>query len=165
MMTRTDHLYIHVPFCKTICAYCDFCHAVYREETADRWLERLKEDLKETGDEEYLTIYIGGGTPSCLNARQLKGLLDMVRPFSGKTEEYTVEINPESIDEEKTAILKAYGINRVSIGLQSSQKHLLKLMNRHHSYEDVQRAVEMFRKNGIYNISLDILYSLPGQSL
>ena len=117
------------------------------------------------GDENYKTIYIGGGTPSALKAGQLKELLEAVKPHSNETVEYTVEINPESIDEEKAGILKEYGVNRISIGLQSSDERLLKMMNRHHSYDDVKRAVELFRKNGIGNISLDVLYSLPGQSL
>ena len=165
MMTRTDHLYIHVPFCKTICAYCDFCHVVYREETAERWLKRLEEDFAEIKDEGYSIVYIGGGTPSSLNIRQLRELLDIVRPFSRKTEEYTIEINPESIDEEKVLLLKEYGINRVSIGLQSSDERLLKLMNRHHSFEDVRKTVELLRKHGLINISLDVLYSLPSQTM
>ncbi|MBR3228001.1 MAG: radical SAM protein, partial [Erysipelotrichaceae bacterium] len=128
MMTRIDHLYVHVPFCRTICAYCDFCHAGYREDLADRWLDRLEEDINEIKDEAYSTVYVGGGTPTALGERQLERLLGMLERFTGSVKEYTFEVNPETLTEEKADLLKRYGVNRISIGLQSSDKRLLKLM-------------------------------------
>lgn len=165
MNSLVKHLYIHVPFCKTICSYCDFCHVLYTEELANKWLTRLKKDLLEMNNKTFETIYIGGGTPSCLNIKQLKELLSMIRPYSKQTIEYTIEINPESTDIDKIKLLKEYGINRISIGLQSSNDRLLKLMNRHHNYEDVKRVVNDLKKEGINNISIDIIYSLPTQTM
>lgn len=158
------HLYIHVPFCKTICSYCDFCHVLYNEKLVDKWLKRIKKDL-ENKNTEYETIYIGGGTPSCLNNKQLEELLSIVKPFSNNVQEYTIEVNPETIDEEKIIILKEYGVNRISIGLQSSNDRLLKLMNRKHNFLDVKNCIELLRKHNINNISLDIIYSLPTQTM
>ena len=165
MTTKIKHLYIHVPFCKTICSYCDFCHEVYKEDVADKWLNRLAKDFKRINNEEYETIYIGGGTPSSLSIDQLKKLLELIKPFSNKVIEYTFEVNPESINEDKILLLKEYGINRVSIGLQSSSDKLLKLMNRHHNFNDVKNTIELFRRHQIDNISLDIIYSLPTQTM
>ena len=93
---RPEHLYIHVPFCRTICFYCDFCHVVYTEELADRWLDALAKETERLRNIRKLkTIYIGGGTPNSLSAFQLRRLLDMFAHIHA--EEYTVEINPESL--------------------------------------------------------------------
>ena len=165
MFEEVNHLYIHVPFCKTICSYCDFCHILYKEESVDRWLDRLEKDFDTLDSQSFKTIYIGGGTPSCLNTKQLKRLLELVKSFSSDVLEYTIEINPETINEEKINLLKEYGINRVSIGLQSSNDRLLKLMNRHHNFNDVKNCIENLRMAGIDNISLDIIYSLPTQTM
>ena len=165
MMKTIKHLYIHVPFCKTICSYCDFCHSIYNKNKADLYLNRLQKDLSTIKDESYSTIYIGGGTPSCLEENQIDRLLSMIEKYSLNVEEYTFEVNPENIDENKVQLLKKHGVNRVSIGLQSSNNRLLKLMNRHHSFDDVKKCVEIFKNNGINNISIDVMYSLPTQSM
>ena len=164
-MMKIKHLYIHVPFCRTICSYCDFCHTVYKDDIVDKWLDRLRKEFDECEDEEYETIYIGGGTPSSLSLKELDTLLNLISNYSHKVVEYTIEINPETIDLDKVLLLKKYGINRVSIGLESSSDKLLKLMNRHHTFLDVENVVKMFKDNGINNISLDILYSLPTQTM
>lgn len=158
------HLYIHVPFCKTICSYCDFAHVLYKQDLVDRYLDKLDKDIKQYNN-EYETIYIGGGTPSCLSLTQLKRLLEIVKPYTNKVIEYTIEINPETLDIDKIKLIKEYGINRVSIGLQSSNDNLLKLMNRHHTYDDVKRCVKDLKSNGIDNISIDVMYSLPTQTM
>ena len=86
-----NHLYIHVPFCKAICYYCDFCHRVYDEKLAERWLDRLSREAEENCKDQYETIYIGGGTPTTLNDTQLKRLLEMIDPFAERVTEYTIE--------------------------------------------------------------------------
>ena len=164
-MMKTKHLYIHVPFCKTICAYCDFCHRVYNTDLADKWLKRLKKEFKECENENYTTIYIGGGTPTSLSDVQLEKLFKLIKPYTKRCDEYTIEANPENLTENKVKLFKKYGINRVSIGLQSSDDKLLKLMNRHHSFDDVKKSIEMLKKYEINNISLDIIYSLPTQTM
>lgn len=159
------HLYIHVPFCKTICSYCDFCHRIYDEKNADLYLKRIEEEFKECKDEQYSTIYIGGGTPSSLTSSQLDKLLSFTDAHLKEIEEFTVEVNPESINEEKIDILVKHKVNRISMGLQSSNEDELKLMNRHHSFLDVKEKVALFKQKGINNISIDIIYSLPNQTM
>ena len=164
-MMKTKHLYIHVPFCKSICSYCDYTHRLYDECIADKWLDRLEKEFIECEDEEYETIYIGGGTPTSLNIKQLERLLDLVKPYSSKVVEYTIEVNPENLDEDKIILFKKYGINRFSIGLQSSNEQELKLMNRHHNFLDVKNKINLLRKYNLNNISCDIIYSLPNQTM
>lgn len=159
-------LYLHVPFCRTICHYCDFCHVIYRHETADRWLNALQEEIREKDIAEDLsTIYIGGGTPSALDAGQLERLLGMLDPYCQNCEEYTVEINPGTLDRRKTEILAAHGVSRASIGFQTDSERLLKMIGRHHTAEDTAAAVSLLREYGIRNISLDLMYSLPEQTM
>ena len=163
---RPESLYLHVPFCRSVCAYCDFTHVVYRSETADRWLDALCEEFRMRQFNPALkTVYIGGGTPTCLDHRQLERLLGMLDPYVSEVQEYTVEINPETLDEKKAEILKAHGVSRASIGFQSHDAELLRLMGRRHSAEDVSACMSLLRRHGIDNISLDLMYSLPGQTM
>ena len=165
-LNKPKSLYLHVPFCKTICYYCDFCHSVYTRKQANLWLETIKKELALKDVSTNLdTIYIGGGTPSALDDDLLDSLLDMLDPYTRCIKEYTIEVNPETMTKEKVSILKKHGINRISMGLQSSDKSLLKLMNRHHDLEDVKRVMDLFREQDITNISLDLMYSLPTQTL
>ena len=165
MNRRIDHLYLHVPFCTSICAYCDFCHRLFDEQIADRWLDRLEREIKDNCAGFYETIYIGGGTPTSLTLEQLERLFRMIRPYAKKVKEYTIEANPESLDEEKILVMKSYGINRISIGIQSSDDDLLKLLNRRHSFEDAKEKISLCKKNGLDNISVDLMYSLPTQTM
>lgn len=165
-MTAARFLYLHVPFCASICYYCDFKRQMYRSDTADQWLDALEEELKHTKINTSLdTIYIGGGTPSCLSENQLDKLLTLLDPYKNEILEYTVELNPETVSEDKLNILCRHGVNRVSIGLQSGDEALLKKLNRHHTFDDVERLVHQIQACGISNISLDLMYSLPDQTM
>ncbi|MBQ3295146.1 MAG: radical SAM family heme chaperone HemW [Erysipelotrichaceae bacterium] len=165
MTTRIKHLYIHVPFCNTICFYCDFAHRVYDFSLAEKWLERLKKEINDNCKDQYETIYIGGGTPSCLSDEQLERLLNMIDPYTEEVKEYTIEVNPESLDQDKIDIFKKHHINRISIGVQSSDDEILRSLNRRHSFSDVKKGIELLKKNGLDNISVDLMYSLPGQDM
>lgn len=160
------HLYVHVPFCRTICFYCDFCRTLYREQSASQWLDALEKELflKDIRVPQE-TVYIGGGTPTCLVPEQLERLLGMLDGYCGDGCEYTIEVNPETLTEEKADILARHGINRASIGYQTSDPRMLALMNRHHTAGDVRHTMELLRSRGITNLSLDIMYSLPGQTM
>lgn len=161
-----DALYVHIPFCRHICWYCDFCRTVYSEAQADAFLAALDKEFSLRKFSVQLdTIYIGGGTPTSLNERQLERLLQLLAPYAREVREYTVEINPETLSEEKAALLAEYGVNRASIGMQSSDAGLLKLMNRRHTFTDVQSCTERLQRHGIENFSLDLMYSLPGQTM
>ncbi len=160
-----NHLYVHVPFCKAICYYCDFCHRIYDEKLADKWLGRLNREVEENCQDQYETIYIGGGTPTSLSDEQLNRLLDMLDPFTANIIEYTIEVNPESLDQNKIDIMKKHGINRVSMGLQTADDDLLKTIGRRHSFSDVKDRIALLKDNDISNISIDLMYSLPGQTM
>lgn len=165
MMTRIKHLYIHVPFCNTICNYCDFCHRVYDTNLVDRWLETIKKEIENKCKDNYETIYIGGGTPTSLSSNQLDKLLSFIKPYCSDVKEYTIEVNPESLDLDKIILFNKYGINRISMGVQTSNNELLKSLNRKHTFEDVKNKISLLKENGITNISIDLMYSLPNQSI
>ena len=155
-----------MPFCRSICSYCDFTHQAYREKTADAWLQALAYEIDETDIPDDLeTCYIGGGTPTSLTNSQLETLLSLLDPFVRKTEEYTVEVNPETLDDEKAETLVHHGISRASIGLQTANEALLKKLGRRHTCNDVRNTVQILKKHGIDNISLDLMYSLPDQTM
>lgn len=166
MITKPKHLYLHVPFCRTICSYCDFCHVGYQETVANQWLDAITVDIQNRHiNENLVTIYIGGGTPTALSSSQLDQLLCLLDPYAHMVQEYTIEINPETFDEDKAKILQKHGVNRASIGFQTSDERLLQMMNRHHQLEDVAETMRLLRKYGIDNISLDLMYSLPTQTM
>ena len=165
MMTRIKHLYLHVPFCSSICYYCDFCHRIFDEKLSERWLDRLEEEIRENCHGQYETIYIGGGTPTVLSYVQLESLLGLIAPYAKECIEYTIEVNPESLDEEKIRLFVQYGISRISMGVQSSDDAILRSIGRRHSFSDVKEKIRLLKKNGLENISVDLMYSLPGQDL
>lgn len=164
-MKRINHLYVHVPFCKTICHYCDFCHRVYHQNTVKQWLETIKKEIIDKCKDQYKTIYIGGGTPTSLTNNELIQLLSMIKPYTNEVIEYTIEVNPDSLDLDKILILKEFGINRVSMGVQSSNDDLLKYINRKHTFKDAKDKIQLLKDNGIHNISIDLMYGLPNQDI
>ena len=162
---KVNSLYIHIPFCESICDYCDFSKLQYFRNFADKYLSALEKELTQRVDNKDLkTIYIGGGTPTSLDDDQFETLLKMVKPYSKNVEEYTVEANPESLTLSKIKLLKKYGVNRLSIGVESTDDEILKSINRKHTFADVRNAIELARENGIHNINLDLIIGLPNVS-
>lgn len=166
MMTENaEHLYVHVPFCRTICYYCDFCHVVYREEQAEEWLQALQRETELlSGDKAMRTVYIGGGTPNSLSDDQFARFFSLFQGLCAEDGEFTAEVNPELLTAFQADVMKASGVNRISMGFQSADDRELRMMNRHHTAEDVRDAVHILRERGLDNISLDLMYSLPGQT-
>lgn len=166
-------LYIHIPFCVQKCKYCDFLSMTAGEETKERYVEALMGEISYWGrrlekKEVVLeTVYFGGGTPSVIGAGNLTRILDRVRKCFPVMEgcEITVEVNPATIDGEGLTELRKKGVNRLSIGLQSARNGELKLLGRAHSYEDFQRVFEGARQAGVWNINVDLISALPGQSV
>lgn len=159
-------LYVHIPFCAHICGYCDFTKVIYNEEWAFSYTKSLLKQLKETKIEGKLkTIYVGGGTPSSLPSSLLEEILKELQPLLGKDYEFSFEGNPENLNEEKLLLLKKYGVNRLSIGIQSSKNKYLNLMGRAHSFEEGKKAVELAKRTGFKNISIDLIYGLPNETL
>lgn len=160
-----ESLYIHIPFCHSICSYCDFCRVKYNEDLAKKYLSTLYEELKEKCQGlTFKTIYIGGGTPSALSVELLDDLLNHLCCYASGCEEFTIEVNPESLDDRKIELFKKYSINRISLGVQAIQERLLELIHRKHTVEQVKNSISMIRKAGIHHISIDLIYSLPTQT-
>jgi oxygen-independent coproporphyrinogen-3 oxidase len=160
--------YVHIPFCRHHCGYCDFAIAVGRDHLADRYLDALDAELATLGQPHPVrTLFLGGGTPTHLDARQLQRLLtDLARWLPLQPgHEFSIEANPESLDSEKVAVLAAFGVNRVSLGAQSFHPHLLRVLERPHSPEEVAGAVQRLRRGGIEQLSLDLIFGVPGQTL
>lgn len=162
---RSLPLYVHIPFCSSICAYCDFAKVIYKEEWVEQYLEALKQELLSFLPLSCPSIYIGGGTPSSLNETQLRKLLSFLSPLLEEGGEFDFEANPDSLTSEKIALLHEFGVNRLSIGVQSSSPRLLSLMGRKHNFSDVEKCVKEAKENGISEISCDLIYSLPGETL
>ena len=162
---KVSALYIHIPFCESICDYCDFTKLQYFRNFAFLYLEKLEQELDSTiQNKELETIYVGGGTPTSLEDDLFLKLLQMISPYSKKVKEYTFECNPESLTLNKIKMLKEYGVNRISIGVESTDNRILKSINRHHTFEDVKKVVTLLKDNGINNINLDLIIGLPNVS-
>lgn len=130
------------------------------------WLGALKKEIAQKDlNSDYETIYIGGGTPSALSLDHLKSLLEMLWPFAKSVKEYTFEANPENLDEKKIELLKSFGINRISLGVQSHDPKILKAIGRRHNFSDVKKVIAFLKSSGIDNISIDLIYGLPFQDL
>ena len=165
-------LYIHIPFCKSKCIYCDFYSLPRAEEEMDRYVAALQKHLTETAplceNNVVDTVYFGGGTPSYLGVKRLKALLKTIfkQYHVEKTAEVTLEANPDSIGGRKdVAALRKAGVNRISLGVQSADDDQLRAIGRIHTFAQVQEAVAEIRAGGIENLSLDLIYGLPGQTM
>lgn len=159
--------YIHIPFCKTICSYCDFCKMFYNEDLVDKYLLELKQEINKNYKGETLkTIYIGGGTPSSLNTKQLNKLLNIIKIFNiDKDYEFTVECNIENITKEKLELLYKNKVNRLSIGIQTFNEKFLKFLNRNHTKEEIKEKINLAKTIGFKNINIDLMYAFPGETL
>lgn len=163
--------YIHIPFCEHICHYCDFNKMFLKGQPVDEYLQLLKAEMElalaQSQCEKLSTIYVGGGTPTSLNEKQLTFFTESIAdvlPFDREDVEFTFEANPGDLSKEKLLILKEAGVNRISFGVQSFQEHLLKAIGRTHKVEDVYTSVEYARQAGFENITIDLMYGLPGQT-
>ena len=165
-------LYIHIPFCKAKCAYCDFYSLAHSEEKMDAYMAALLRHLEEVAPRaagmQVDTVYFGGGTPSYLGAARLCRILQTVLRRYGVTRdaEITLEANPDSAgDWKELRRLRRAGFNRLSLGVQSTDDTLLRRIGRVHTYEQVQQAVMAARKAKFTDLSLDLIYGLPGQTM
>ncbi len=164
-----DALYVHTPFCVKKCAYCDFNSISYKEGLADDYLKALEKEMDRAvlKSRRFKTIYIGGGTPTALNEKQLTKLLGLIkcRVDNRDLVEYTIEANPGTVNSEKAAILKENLVNRISFGAQSFNNRHLKQLGRIHDANAIFETFSLFRNNGFENINLDLIFGLPYQSV
>lgn len=161
---KANSLYIHIPFCHHLCHYCDFPKLLYDEKMAFSYLDQLCKELDSYHIDKVATIYVGGGTPSALPDALFDKLLHKLAPLLKKDGEFSVELNAESTTQEKLLIMKHRGVNRLSIGVQSTDDQILASLNRKHSFEDVKKIVKLARAVGFNNINLDLIYGVPSQS-
>lgn len=160
-------IYIHIPFCVKKCNYCDFASYPQRLSNQDEYITALINEFKMHKGTKADTVYIGGGTPSVLSMENTKRLLEAVNltfDLSAHTE-FTVEVNPKTVDLPKAKLYKDMGVNRISIGSQSFCNDELITLGRIHTAEDIVATYELFREAGFNNISLDLMYALPGQTM
>ena len=161
-------LYVHIPFCLKRCIYCDFVSAVYDPVQAAPYIEALKKELLQIPADAFLsTLYIGGGTPTALDAEALSNLLLLLFNHFNFNDNYeaTIEANPGTIDSGKLRTLRSSGMNRISIGVQSFQDCELSLLGRIHTGEEARQAVLVSKDAGFENIGIDLIYGIPGQSI
>ena len=152
-------LYIHIPFCRRKCIYCDFYSAIYDDGLAADYIGAIAKQL-ETLDGPFSTIYIGGGTPTVLDTKLLERLLGALRRLCGVNVEFTIEANPESVDSDKLKLLQSFGVNRISIGMQSMRDEKLKALGRIHNARKSMEAIELVVKTGFNNIGADIIFGV-----
>ena len=164
-------IYIHIPFCRSRCEYCDFCSTANADEgLMDEYLRALCDHIRETGpqapDYQVDTVYFGGGTPSYFGAERLSAVLATIRESFDvdPQSEITFEANPDSVTAKLLRRLKREGFNRVSLGIQSDDDDILFNIGRPHTYADAQEAVRLIRKAGFRNLSVDLMFGLQGQT-
>lgn len=153
-------IYIHIPFCNSICTYCDFCKIFYNKKYINDYLNNLEQEIKVRYKSEIVnTIFIGGGTPSSLDDEELIRLMNIIEIFKlNDNYEFTVECNIESITENKLKIMKKYGVNRISIGVESFDNSIIKLLGRNHTKKDVYNKMEIVKRY-FSNINIDLIYA------
>ncbi len=159
-------IYIHIPFCNSICSYCDFCKFLHDEVWAADYLLHLKNEIEAYYEkEEVSSIYIGGGTPSVLSIENLKALMNIIKMINKKEFcEFTFEFNINDITKEKLELLKENGVNRISIGVESFNPYILKYLNRKHTKKDIINNINL-AKSYFDNISVDLIYAVPIETI
>ena len=167
MQKKPTSAYVHIPFCTQICYYCDFSKVFIKNQPVDSYLEHLLEEFRSYDIQKLSTLYIGGGTPTALSASQLEVLLDGLTKHLDLSvlEELTIEANPGDLDADKIAVLKNSPVNRVSLGVQTFDNKMLKKIGRSHLEKDIYENIDRLKLAGFDNISIDLIYALPGQTM
>ena len=173
MQGKVLGIYIHIPFCKQKCYYCDFVSFSNKEGYIEKYVETVKREIDSYDLSKYniTTIYIGGGTPSRIPSEKIQEILEKIKQKISKNQtrwediEITIELNPGTVDEEKIKKYKEIGINRLSIGLQSTNNKLLKEIGRIHTFEDFKDTYNTVKKVGFENINVDLMIGLPNQTI
>jgi len=164
---RARALYVHVPFCAAKCRYCDFYSRTFDEPLARAYVSAAGRELAANAAclaQPLESVFIGGGTPTALGAELLGQLLEAVHPLTDSLTEFTVETNPGALDAALAELLAAKGVNRVSLGVQSLRDDELRRLGRIHTADQARQAAEALRQAGIINISVDLIYGIPGQT-
>lgn len=166
-------IYVHIPFCKQKCYYCDFVSYANKCEQVEEYINSIKKEISSYDFSKYnvTTIYIGGGTPSYIDSKQIKSILELIKAKLKKNKkkfediEITIEVNPGTVTEEKLQDYKEVGINRISIGLQTTNDTLLKQIGRIHTYQEFLNTYNLAKEIGFGNINVDLMLGLPNQTI
>lgn len=164
-MCREIGLYIHIPFCAHKCDYCDFTSFARCDEKIKEYIKQLVQEIKMENLEQYkiTTIYIGGGTPSYIDSKYITQILNLINKENA--EEITIEVNPGTVDKKKLEDYYNAGVNRLSIGLQSTDNNMLKQISRIHTFEQFLETYKVARQIGFKNINVDLMIGLPNQKI
>ena len=165
MANNPKALYIHIPFCEHICKYCDFTKLFYFSKYEKPYLEALKKEITSKVKNKIFTLYFGGGTPTALSDEGFEDILSFAAKYLDSDYEFTVEANVENLTENKLDIIKRCGVNRLSIGVQSTCNKLLEEIGRHHTFEDAQKIIKLAKSKGFSNINIDLIYGFKNESL
>ena len=167
MQAKPSSAYVHIPFCTQICYYCDFSKVFIKNQPVDAYLEHLIQETRSYEIGKLRTLYIGGGTPTALSAQQLAYLLTELPKIMdlSEVEEFTIEANPGDLDPDKIVVLKDSQVNRVSLGVQTFDNKMLKKIGRSHQEQDIYDNIRHLKQAGFDNISIDLIYALPGQTM
>src|SRR5690554_5195347 len=167
-LSAPNAVYIHIPFCTNKCHYCDFNSYVLKGQPVMAYLDALEREMERTvialPPEHIKTIFVGGGTPTVLTPEQMEHFLKLVStyfPHQSDQIEFTMEANPGTTDADKLEVMKAGGVNRISMGVQSFDNTLLHRIGRIHNTDDVYRSLELAKKAGFNNLSIDLMFGLP----
>lgn len=162
--------YIHIPFCEHICYYCDFNKFFIKNQPVDKYLSALEEEMSHMTHQysasDLETIFLGGGTPTALTESQFENLMVIINKYlmNSNVKEFTVEANPENMTINKLQIMKNWGVNRLSIGVQTFNNDLLRAIGRAHTSDGAKSGINEAKKQGLYNFSIDLMFGLPGQT-
>ena len=165
MANKPNSLYIHIPFCEHVCTYCDFTKLFYNQKYEKSYLDALENEIKLKVTNKVRTLYFGGGTPTALSDQGFEGILSFVSKYLIQEYEFTVEANVENLTESKLDIMKRCGVNRLSIGVQSTSNALLKEIGRHHTFEEAKKIIFLAKSKGFSNINIDLIYGFKNEGL
>ena len=167
MLKKTTSAYVHIPFCTQICYYCDFSKVFIKNQPVDAYLQALIREFERYDIKQLRTLYIGGGTPTAITAQQLDYLLTNLTKNLDLSvlEEFTIEANPGDLTEDKIEVLKQSAVNRVSLGVQTFNDKQLKQIGRSHNEAQIYDTIASLKEAGFDNISIDLIYALPGQTM
>ena len=165
MKNKYSSLYIHIPFCDCICSYCDFPKLLKKTGYEEKYIEALIFELSQLPVKTFSTIYVGGGTPTALDDNLFNRLFSYIRKNIKCLGEFSVEANPESMSYEKALLMAQNGVNRVSLGVQTIDDSILKILNRNHNANMVIKAINNIKSVGINNVNMDFIYGLPNQDI
>ncbi|HEL0023316.1 TPA: oxygen-independent coproporphyrinogen III oxidase [Streptococcus equi subsp. zooepidemicus] len=167
MSKKPTSAYVHIPFCTQICYYCDFSKVFIKNQPVDVYLEALIKEFESYQISSLKTLYIGGGTPTAITAKQLDYLLSHLQQHLqlDQLEEFTIEANPGDLTEDKIAVLRQSAVNRISLGVQTFNDKQLKQIGRSHTEAQIYATIASLKEAGFQNISIDLIYALPGQTI